>query len=204
MGKVKKAKHHKKLLRQVIFFMLRNKESRVAIKEGHADFNYNFTNILAKYYNANDNCRISKEALKILKDNKVEIPGTVKKSKYSRETFRGGGGKKNIIKTTPLQKVKGEFMFDHNPPVNIIRKKILEVNNNEWNKTATENILGQYEDCVFMLTRKEDTEITKKGLNSKMPEDWKWGDKDEEIRYSKCSIEISGERMHFNTNKIPR
>ena len=44
----------------------------------------------------------------------------MKESKFPRQTFRGNTAPKPH--TTTLQKVKGEFIFDHNPPVNIIRK----------------------------------------------------------------------------------
>lgn len=212
---IKSAEYHKKLLKEIIFFMLENEERREAIDKGYADFNYNFTNVLAKYYNANNSCRISVESLNLLNEAKIKIPKTVKESKFSRETFRGSieyKGIKGVKEQTPLQRVNGKFMFDHNPPVNIIKNKLLDVNKNVWNKSKTLNILEKYKSCVFMLTRDEDdrlkeekTKINDKivSLNSNMPSRWKWGD-DAITRYKKCKIKISEEIMSFNTNKIPR
>ena len=214
--KIIKGKKHQKLLRDIIFFMLETEERREAINNGYADFNYNFTNILAKYYNANDSCRISEKSFDELKKAEVTIPESINDSSYSRETFRGSAvytGNKNFEEQTPLQRVKGKFMFDHNPPVNIIRKKILEVNENKFNEDKTIEILKKYNDCVFMLTRNEDkllketkTIIDNKevSLNANMPSEWKWEDKNANSRYNKCSIQISGRKMRFNTNKIPR
>tara|TARA_B110000091_G_C13533344_1_gene357283 strand:- start:85 stop:672 length:588 start_codon:yes stop_codon:yes gene_type:complete len=195
--------------------MLETGARREAINNGYADFNYNFTNILAKYYNANDSCRISVESLNLLNEAKIKIPKTVKESDFSRQTFRGSieyKGIKGVKEQTPLQRVNGKFMFDHNPPVNIIKNKLLDVNKNVWNKSKTLNILEKYKSCVFMLTRDEDdrlkeekTKINDKivSLNSNMPSRWKWGD-DAITRYKKCKIKISEEIMSFNTNKIPR
>ena len=97
--------------------MLENEERREAIDKGYADFNYNFTNVLAKYYNANNSCRISVESLNLLNEAKIKIPKTVKESKFSRETFRGSieyKGIKGVKEQTPLQRVNGKFMFDPN------------------------------------------------------------------------------------------
>ena len=84
-----KGEEHQELLRDIIFFMLETGARREAINNGYADFNYNFTNILAKYYNANDSCRISVESLNLLNEAKIKIPKTVKESDFSRQTFRG-------------------------------------------------------------------------------------------------------------------
>ena len=212
MIKVKKAEHHKKLLREVILFMIRNKERRDAIINGYADFNYNFTNILAKYYNANDSCRISVEAYKILEKAGIMLPSSVKESKFSRQTFRGSATASETH-TTALQKVKGEFIFDHNPPVNIIRKKILEVNKEKFDNKKTIKILEKFNDCVFMLTKNENKILNEKttiidnkkvSLNSNMPSEWKWEHKNADIRYNKCNIKITDKKIYFNTNKIPR
>ena len=68
-----KGEEHQELLRDIIFFMLETGARREAINNGYADFNYNFTNILAKYYNANDSCRISVESLNLLNEAKKPV-----------------------------------------------------------------------------------------------------------------------------------
>jgi len=118
----------------------------------HGDSKYLFNNMIAKYTLFSDEYKISTKALNKLRNEGIDLEKV-----YYRRRFYGRGK---------------PYIYEHLIPVTLIREILLK---SDHSQETVKDILRMSGNVVVLL-RSEDELLKTVGLNSRMPDEWSFGD----------------------------
>ncbi len=124
---------------------------------------YGFLNYVAKYSLAKDKYWITEKALQHIKNNNFLKNGSLRRG---------------------LKSKKNGFTFEHPIPSNIISRELLE---NREDKNKILEILN-WSDHIVVITPEEDLALRNAGLETKMPDGWKFFADSQFERYKKVGL----------------